>query len=124
MKYKNILQIDDDSDDCEFFREALNEISKAVYTALHNPVDALKKLMNKEIEPDIIFMDINMPIMSGLELLDQIKKSKEIGNIPVIFFSTAPLEFNDAAEKMELNNIYHKKPSNFNDLKNLLKKIV
>lgn len=125
MKYKNILQIDDDYDDCDFFKEALNEISTAVYTSLHNPVEALRKLINKEIEPDIIFMDINMPVMSGLELFAAIKKSKEIESIPIILFSTASIEAIDIQDKkMKLQDFYHTKPSNFNDLKNLLQRLV
>ena len=125
MKYKNILQIDDDCDDCDFFKEALREISNSVYTALHNPVEALKKLVNKEIEPDIIFLDINMPVMSGLELFEEIKKNTEIQSIPIIIFSTASVEANEVMnKKMNLKDFYHTKPSNFNELKNLLKKIL
>jgi NIMA (never in mitosis gene a)-related kinase len=125
MKYKNILQIDDDCDDCDFFKEALYEISNAVYTSLNNPVEALRKLINKEIEPDIIFLDINMPVMSGLELFEEIKKSKEIESIPIIIFSTASLEYNEIFnKKLDLQNFYYTKPSNFNDLKTLLKKIL
>jgi len=122
MKYKNILQIDDDFDDCEFFQQALESVSNAVYMALHNPVEALQKLTNREIKPDIIFLDINMPLMTGIELLAEIKKTESIKNIPVILFSTGPAPI--AYPKVLGAEDYWTKPNNFNELKNLLKDIV
>lgn len=120
MKYKNILQIDDDYDDCEFFEQALKTVSNASYTSVHNPVDALRKLVNKEIKPDLIFMDVNMPYMSGPELLTEIKKRKIIKNIPVILLSTSPF-FHRNLEKVSGAKDYLVKPSTFNELKNLIR---
>ncbi len=122
MKYKTILQIDDDSDDCEFFQQALEAVSSAAYMALHNPIEALQKLIDREVIPDIIFLDINMPLMSGIELLAELKKSETANNIPVIIFSTAPVSSN-LAKLLDAKD-YVTKPSNFNDLKNILKGIV
>lgn len=122
MKYKTILQIDDDFDDCEFFQQALEAVSSAVYMALHNPVEALQKLTSKEIKPDLIFLDINMPLMTGIELLAEIKKNDMIKNIPVILFSTGPAPV--TYPKTLGAEDYLTKPNNFNELKNLLKAIV
>lgn len=120
MKYKNILHIDDDNDDCEFFEQALRTVSKAAYTAINNPIDALKKLTNQEINPDLIFMDVNMPFMSGPELLAEIKKRDLIKNIPVIFLSTSPLLSNNL-EKVSQAKEYLIKPTTFNELKILIR---
>ncbi|MEZ0131038.1 response regulator [Flavobacterium sp. LBUM151] len=122
MRYKTILQIDDDFDDCEFFQQALEAVSNAVYMALHNPVEALQKLTNNEIKPDLIFLDINMPLMNGIELLEKIKKTDSIKNIPVILFSTGPAPITNS--KLLGAEDYVTKPNNFNELKNLLKAIV
>jgi CheY-like chemotaxis protein len=123
MKYKNILQIDDDYDDCEFFEQALKTVSNANYTSVHNPLDALCKLINKEIKPDLIFMDVNMPFMSGPELLSEIKKRKIIKNIPVILLSTAPLQSRNQT-KIPGAKDYLVKPNTFNELKNLIQKSI
>ncbi|MNG25556.1 Response regulator rcp1 [compost metagenome] len=90
--------------------------------ALHNPIEALQKLVDKEIKPDLIFLDINMPLMSGIELLAEIKKREAIKNIPVIIFSTAPISAN-LAKTLDAKD-YVTKPSNFNDLKNILRSIL
>ncbi|MNY29161.1 Response regulator rcp1 [compost metagenome] len=97
-------------------------MSTAAYTALHNPIEALQKLVDKEIKPDLIFLDINMPLMSGIELLAEIKKREAIKNIPVIIFSTAPISAN-LAKTLDAKD-YVTKPSNFNDLKNILRSIL
>lgn len=89
MGYTNILLIDDDTDDHEIFESALNDISKVpVFTGIPNAHDALQKLDRKELNPDIIFLDLNMPVMSGQEFLMEIKKRDQMKHIPVIIFST------------------------------------
>lgn len=120
MTYKNILQIDDDSDDCELFMEALEAVSPAKYMAIYSPVEALRKLMQKEILPDVIFLDLNMPIMSGLEFLTEIKKEEGLKEIPIIIFSTSQLDDIIREAKAHGAHDFISKPNNFNDLKQIL----
>ncbi|MBS7231642.1 response regulator [Flavobacterium psychroterrae] len=123
MKYKNILQIDDDYDDCDFFSEALEEVSTAAYTAIHNPIHALQQLVNQEVRPDLIFLDINMPIMTGIELLAEIKKKENISHIPIIIFSTSiTTEIKNQIKLLGAID-YYIKPNDFSSLKNLLKSL-
>lgn len=90
MRYKNILLIDDDDDDQEIFLSAVEELSDSVHcVALSGATDALQKLTAKVINPDLIFLDLNMPIMNGHQFLVEIKKNEELKNIPVIIFSTS-----------------------------------
>jgi CheY-like chemotaxis protein len=122
MTYKNFLQVDDDSDDCELFMEALFAVSNSSYTAINDPVEAYNKLLMKEIKPDVIFLDLNMPVMSGLEFLTEIKKQKALQAIPIIIFSTSQLE-EIKREARQLGACdYISKPNNFNDLKQILSK--
>jgi CheY-like chemotaxis protein len=120
MTYKNILQIDDDCDDCELFMEALNAVSSAAYTAIYSPVEALRKLMQSEIMPDVIFLDLNMPIMSGLEFMTEIKKEDRLKQIPIIIFSTSQLDDIIQEAKEHGAEDFISKPNNFNDLKEIL----
>ncbi|SEO70151.1 Response regulator receiver domain-containing protein [Flavobacterium sp. CF108] len=120
MIYKNILQIDDDIDDCDFFMGALQAVSSADYIAIQNPVEALNKLIHKKINPDVIFLDLNMPIMSGLEFLIEIKKQEAIKNIPIIIFSTSQFEEIKLKAKKYGANEYISKPDDFTELKKIL----
>ena|SRR5687768_8091888 len=86
---KSIFLVEDDRDDQEFFVEALNAIENtSLFGIANNGEEALNKLTNTVI-PDIIFMDIHMPRMNGLECLARIVQTEEIKNIPVIMLSTA-----------------------------------
>ena len=124
MNYKSILQIDDDIDDCDIFMEALQGVSNALYTSINDPVVALRKLVHKEILPDVIFLDLNMPVMSGIEFLTEIKQKDIIKNIPIIIFSTSQL---DEIKRQARNHGAHdfiSKPSDFNELKKIISQYI
>ena len=90
MTYRNILLIDDDGDDHEIFMAALAKVSLDVkcigYT---NASKALHDLETGKITPDVIFLDLNMPIMNGQQFLVEIKKRLGLCDIPVVIFSTS-----------------------------------
>lgn len=89
MTYKNILHIDDDEDDLEFFSTAIEELDSMLQcTSMHSPREALKKLTAKELNPDIIFIDLNMPLMDGFQFLSELKKLPGFA-IPVVTLSTS-----------------------------------
>jgi CheY-like chemotaxis protein len=69
-KAKNRFLVEDDDDDQLLFTEAINEIDNSISLGFAaNGVDALSKLCKMSILPDMIFMDINMPLMNGLDCL-------------------------------------------------------
>ncbi|MGB7569632.1 MAG: response regulator [Chitinivibrionales bacterium] len=51
-----------------------------------NGKDALEKLTSAWV--DIVFTDINMPVMDGMQLVDEMAKNSEFKNIPVVVVST------------------------------------
>lgn len=124
MKYKTILQIDDDADDCEFFCDALSTVSDAGYTAVYDAKEALAMLQGKRITPDVILLDLNMPRMNGVELLCALKENSELKDIPVIIVSTSPVsELRLQTEKLGAHD-YISKPSDFKELQELLLKML
>lgn len=125
MLYKNILLIDDDPEDADIFREAMASLNKDfVLRCIYNPKKALEELKVTEKLPDLIFLDYNMPIINGLELLRELKKESRLEHIPVILISTPSEEF--MQEEMRNNRIikYISKPDSYTELIDILDSIL
>jgi len=100
MKSKGILLVDDDTDDQEFFIDALSELENVnLHGVANNGREALDMLTNSISLPDLIFMDFNMPLMNGIECLSEIVNIPRIRDIPVIMLSGA---FEQAALSLKL----------------------
>lgn len=88
-KFLNILIAEDDTDDYIFFKEALESISQSYnITRVKNGLDCITYLKT-QAKPDLIFLDLNMPIKNGIECLKYIKDTAGIADIPVTIFSTS-----------------------------------
>lgn len=97
--YKTIFLIDDDRDDQEIFALALEEVAPFYNCVTANDgIDALEKLRGGHIEPDCIFLDLNMPRMNGKQCLNEIKKESRLSQIPVVIYSTS----SESREKEQL----------------------
>lgn len=84
-----ILYADDDPEDREIFCEALQQVvPSALCTFAIDGKEALEKLQNSGLNPDFIFLDINMPLMTGEDCLINLKKDERYVNTPVIIYST------------------------------------
>jgi CheY-like chemotaxis protein len=113
------LIVDDDADDCEFFCEAISEInplSKCLTAS--NGEDALMKLRS-DIKPlpDFIFLDLNMQRMDGRKCLVELKKDKDLKNIPVIILTTSSSQKDIDETKMLGASYYLIKPSEYQKLR-------
>lgn len=87
----NILfLIDDDQDDREVFQEAvLNCRPDITIVFAKDGIEALQLLSAEDKNPDIIFLDYNMPRMNGLECLKKLKANPKTKNIPTIMYTTS-----------------------------------
>ncbi|MGE6356009.1 response regulator [Flavobacterium sp. NPDC079362] len=123
-----IYMADDDSDDREFFADALSEIERDVILkqapdGMHL-MESLLTLSESEL-PDFIFLDINMPGKTGLECLQEIRNLsgglKEV-NIVMLSTSSDPENIRRASELGA--TFYAVKPSCFERLKSLLEEVL
>lgn len=122
-----IIIIEDDEDDQEVLHD--------VFLSLDYPNEilffgdgeaALNFLLGTDIDPFIIFSDINMPKLSGMELREKIhqNESLRLRSIPYLFFSTT-------AEQKHVVDAYSKsiqgffiKPNSYDELRETMKTII
>ena len=105
--------VDDDIDDQQFLIEALveNDPSCRYFTAF-NGQEAITNLTDAVIPiPDVIFLDLNMPLLNGRDCLAALKRSPSLQHIPIIIYSTTSNR-KEIQEIMELGASYFltKKP--------------
>ena len=124
MKKKdlNILLADDDTDDCIFFKEALDDlVIKTNLTTVHDGEQLMIYLAETSRELiDVLFLDINMPRKNGFECLTEIKQNEKLKDLPVIIFSTS-------YEQEVVNSLYEsgahyfiRKPSDFSQFTTII----
>jgi CheY-like chemotaxis protein len=114
---KVLFLVDDDPDDKEIFQEALKAIDKKIvcYTASDGK-DAISKLRGAMLLPDVLFLDLNMPVMNGKDCLKHLKSDKDLKHIPVIIYSTSAEE-KERQNCLELGAAnFISKPPQFNSL--------
>ncbi|HYE55633.1 MAG TPA: response regulator [Chitinophagaceae bacterium] len=125
MTYRRIMLIDDDEDDKDIFCSALEKVTdKISLTAFDNAREALNKLSSKEIHADLIFLDLNMPVMNGQQFLVEIKKDEKLRHIPIIILSTSSHASTISLTRELGANDFITKPDKFDDLINILKKVL
>ncbi|MFC1563277.1 response regulator [candidate division KSB1 bacterium] len=81
VKNTSILVVDDEKDIQNFIKFKLSKLGYNVFTA-DNGYDAIEKV--KKFHPDLVLMDIRMPIMNGLKACEHIKNDPKLKNIPVV----------------------------------------
>src|SRR4051794_22776882 len=95
-----IVVADDDTDDHQLIKNAFQECSKNhIITSVFNGRQLLDLLNQKgfykhdfERLPDLIILDLRMPLMSGLEALEAIKKTDHLKDIPVYILSETNMQ--------------------------------
>tara|TARA_R110002049_G_scaffold122294_1_gene277122 strand:- start:608 stop:1057 length:450 start_codon:yes stop_codon:yes gene_type:complete len=126
---KNTIKIflaDDDEDDRMLFAEALSELPLACEISnFRDGIYLMGQLMVKETKlPDMVFLDINMPLMDGEACLKKIRETERICQLPVIIYSTSFVK-NEVDKYHRMGaNCYMQKPASFNQLKTLLYKCI
>ena len=118
LKKLNILLADDDIDDCNFFKEALEALPITTeLKTVHDGDELLNYLAENTTQiPHVLFLDINMPRKNGFECLAEIKHNDKLKDLPVVMFSTSK-----ALDKINIlfktgADVYIHKPSNFSEL--------
>jgi CheY-like chemotaxis protein len=120
-----VLIVDDDEDDRDLFCIAVHEIEPRTHCIMaRNGEEALQGLRLEEYpKPHIIFLDLNMPRINGFQCLRELKKDRELQDIPVVIYTTSKVE----EDRQEIKNFgavhYISKPSSFTELCSIISNV-
>lgn len=124
MRKKIIWVVDDDA----IYQVIINKIikrsemfsSSSSFKNGKEAVSALHKIIEKtELIPDIILLDINMPVMDGWEFMEEIKTIKsQINKKVIIYIVSSSIAIEDKNKSKEFNDVFAfiSKPVNVKDI--------
>ena len=117
--------IDDDDDDQEILRTVIDTVAPTwkCFSAM-NGQTALEMLQSQRVVPDIVFLDLNMPLMNGHQFLQEVNKLKILQSVPIIVLTTSADPSTKAAV-LELGaRLFITKPDKFSDWETALKQVI
>src|SRR4051812_3453934 len=83
-----ILLVDDDLDELDLFKSALKDLEEDInllyVSSCSDVVD-----MIENAGPDLLFLDINMPGLNGIECLKSIREEEKFKSLPIVMYSTS-----------------------------------
>lgn len=126
-KHGPIIVIEDDEDDRIFMKDVFLDLNfKNEIIFFENGSEALQYLTYCKIEPFIIISDINIPILDGLQLKDEIQKSEilRIKCIPYLLFTTSTNQQHIMDAYSKVIQVFFIKPHTLTELRSTIKKIV
>ena len=125
MPVQTIWLVDDDADDCMLFEDAITEMGVTIaVVCVTDGADLLNKLRQATVVPDILFLDVNMPVKNGLDCLNELKRDERFNQVPVVMWSTSGQSETVEKAYQAGARLFMKKPHNFNKLKTLLYEIL
>ena len=122
----NIALADDDEDDRMLFSEAIDEIEIRTKLSLFNHGQELMDYLNlpNVVLPNLVFLDLNMPIKNGQQCLVEIRSNPKLKDLCVAIYSTSSSEKDIEETFLNGANIYVNKPNNFSKLREVVEKVL
>jgi two-component system response regulator len=115
----HLLLVEDNPDDVEMTLAAWEttapEVTIHVAENGREAVEYLRPGNGNPPRPDLVLLDLNMPVMDGRAVLSELKNDPQLSDIPVLVLttSTAPVDVRDAYRRHA--NCYLNKPADFDE---------
>lgn len=116
-----ILVVDDNKFNIKLVREAMNSLGHTVVEA-YDGIEGIKKA--KHEIPDLIFMDIQMPEMDGIESMKGIKGVPALNKVPIIAYTAYSMRGDKERLLSEGFDAYLSKPVSFTYIKDYAQKLL
>jgi two-component system, chemotaxis family, response regulator Rcp1 len=122
-----VLLIEDNPGDVRLFLEEVKEMdAPSNIHVVDNGIDALKFLKRekeyiKAPKPDLIVLDMYIPLKSGFDVLTEMGNDRELSELPIVIFSSVPID-RDSIENIN-NFIVLSKPDNLERFDNVINKV-
>lgn len=124
MKESKLLIIEDNEGDIFLMTEVTQEMGLNDIVIKKDGKAALDFLQHTDDRPNLIFLDINLPKINGFEVLEFIRSTENLQDIPVVIFSTS-------SSKEDIVKAYHSNAScfltkneNFDDFQQVMSKSI
>lgn len=118
---QKVLYVDDDADDRMLLSDAFRVASPTYQTIeVGSGPEALKYLTEESQLPCLVILDLNMPGMSGKELLYEMRKNEKLRQLPVVVFTTSSNP-SDQKEFAAMGIDMITKPASFAELTKMVK---
>ncbi|MEH6679927.1 MAG: response regulator [Sediminicola sp.] len=126
LQLLNVVLADDDEDDRVLFKEAMDEIRVRTKLSLFENGQELMDflLLPNILLPQVVFLDLNMPLKNGMQCLKEIRGHKRLDSLSVAIYSTSSSEKDIEETFINGANIYINKPNNFSMLKEAIEKVL
>jgi CheY-like chemotaxis protein len=123
---KLVYIVDDDPDDRQIILDAFLENKyQGDYTFLESGDQLLENLKDLNILfPSLIILDLNMPGIIGLHVLQEIRREKQYSHIPIIILTTSSLHMDRKLAYEYGANCFLRKPNSFHYLVSLMDAII
>ena len=119
----HILMADDDKDDYLFLKEAAEKAGEPLQVSYAANWLELWRFIIKTI-PDLLFLDINMPVKDGIECLQLLRQERKYDNIPILIYSTSVNKSDIDKAYQNGANYFIVKPNAIEDITNIIKRLI
>ena len=121
-----IALADDDEDDRQLFLKAMGNLKISTELSLFEDGQQLMDYLHSSLQdlPEVIFLDLNMPIKGGMECLKEMRNDSRFNDIMIAIYSTSSSERDIEETFINGANIFINKPNDFGKLKESIAKVI